>query len=151
MALIAILNGSAAPIGWSYENTATHSGAVAGIRTNDDGGRVQGNSDISFAVTTNIISDLEGRLGIFRGDATITITGTTLNNGTFTIVSVTNNEIEVAEALATEPDQSALIEGVPTEVYVECTQTNYSQTIPGGPADPGDTCEISKTYYDAQT
>lgn len=37
MALVPILDGVLEEIGWSYENTSTINGGVAGIRTNPDG------------------------------------------------------------------------------------------------------------------
>lgn len=70
-----------------------------------------GSSNATFAVTANTITVAAGGFTSagFSADDTIVISGTTLNNGNFTIHTVTDTVITTHEALATESLTSAVI------------------------------------------
>lgn len=79
----------------------------------DSVGEVIGSADISFAAATKIISKPGATFAShFDTGDSIVISGTTGNNGTFTISLVTDTEITVNEALANEANTSAILRKV---------------------------------------
>ena len=92
---------------------------------------ITGATDISFAATTNRISDAGLGLGIFHAGQTIDVTGTTNNNDTLTVSSVaaTGAYMDVDEDLTTEANTSAVIksrpDGIPIHLH-EALLENYA-------------------------
>jgi hypothetical protein len=85
--------------------------------------KVTGVSNITFALTGSKITKATGgflssgetsEVNTFEKDDQITITGTVSNNGVKTIVSVSDTEIVVSEALVNESNVSAVIEATRT-------------------------------------
>jgi hypothetical protein len=88
---------------------------------------ITGNSNISFVITGSKIIKASGGLlsagglsevNTFEKDDEITITGTTLNNGIKTIVSVTDTEIVTLESIVSEPNTSAIITATRTATRI---------------------------------
>jgi hypothetical protein len=80
-----------------------------------------GSSDISFDATAKTITTSTGgflsagglsEVSTFEKDDIIEVTGTTFNNRTFTIVTVTDTVIKTLEAPVDEDDTSAIIEDI---------------------------------------
>ena len=84
-------------------------------RTPYDMATITGATDISFADTTNVITDVGKGFGIFHVGQTIDVTGTTNNNDDLTITAVasTGATVTVSEDLTTEANQSAIIKSRP--------------------------------------
>ncbi len=79
----------------------------------DDTGEVVGDSDISFTVTSNTITKVgETFTDHYTVGDEINISGTTLNNGYFTLATVGTTTMTTVGALATEALQSATLRKV---------------------------------------
>jgi hypothetical protein len=74
-------------------------------------GTITGSSNISFTASTKKITKATGGFTAagFIPTNTITVSGTTNNNGTKTIVTVSDTEIVVSETVVDESNQSATI------------------------------------------
>jgi hypothetical protein len=70
---------------------------------------VEGNSNITFTALTKKISKATGGLSIFETGDEINVSGTTSNDNTFIIDTVSDTEIVILETLVDEADTSAVI------------------------------------------
>ncbi len=97
---------------------------------------ITGSSNISFVASTKRINKPSGgflsagtysEAATFEKDDTITVTGTTSNNSTFTILSVTDTSILVSETLVDESNTSAVIEDTRnvTRIPIDATKHTY--------------------------
>lgn len=91
---------------------------------------ITGVSNISFTTSSKTISKpsggflsagTESEVETFEKDDTITITGTSNNDGDYTIDSITDTEIVVVEALVDESNTSATIEATRTVTRIPIT------------------------------
>jgi hypothetical protein len=100
--------------------------------------KVTGVNNISFALTGSKITKATGgflsagetsEVNTFEKDDTITITGTVSNNGTKTVVSVSDTEIVVSEALVNEANVSAVIEATRTVYRIPVNATIHTYRL----------------------
>jgi hypothetical protein len=92
---------------------------------------VTGSSDISFALTGKKITKTSGGFltaGFYVGN-TITISGTILNNGNKTIVTVSDTEIVVSEVLVNESNTSAVISVNTSNTRISIVKDTHSYSI----------------------
>lgn len=80
-------------------------------------------TDISFAASDDSINATSTDLSIFKAGRKITITGSTSNNGTYTVSSVTSTKVIVSSALTDESagasitaTQPTMLTGIPTDL-----------------------------------
>ena len=100
--------------------------------------KITGSSNISFDAATKKISKATGgflsagetsEANTFEKDDTITISGTVSNNGTKTIVSVSDTEIVVSETLVNELNVSAVIEATRTCYRIPITASKHTYKL----------------------
>ena len=78
----------------------------------DDTWEIEGASDISFVAATKTISQTGGNLSAFAEGTEFYVSGTTSNNGYFTVVTEGTTSLVVAETLVNESNTSAILRKV---------------------------------------
>jgi hypothetical protein len=115
----------------------------------DTVGYIAGSSNINFVASTHKITKAGATFtSHFSTGDTLVVTGTTLNNGTFTLSNVANTELTVSQALVNENSTSALLQKVRDVALLRVarlpiTQWTLAQLEGSSPPSP----EIDDTYH----
>jgi hypothetical protein len=118
----------------------------------DSVGYVAGTSNIDFSVDTGPIYSIEQSgatlMSHFTPGDTFSVTGTTSNNGTFTVVNVTNTQIIVNEIVTGETNTNAILRKVRDVAILRVARLPLaSWTLAELEGDNPPSPEIDETYH----